>query len=135
MRKLLAAAMLLTLSGCALPTRTFWQETFGLGLYRLIAVQNNGLPHRIEEGTLTGVEVISGDFVLYDDLTFEMWVECKAQVTALEPLPFTRKYAGTYAKSANEIILTWQNDSSTTALFAGRTLRVVRGDVEYLFVK
>ena len=135
MRKVRAAILMLSLSGCALPTKTFWQETFGLGLYRLIAVQNNGLPHRIEEGTLAGVEVMSGDFVFYDDLTFEMWVECKAQVTALEPLPFTRKYAGTYTKSDNEIILTWQNDRSTTAVFAGRTVRVVRGDVEYLFVK
>lgn len=132
MRKLLGVA-LLALTGCATAGTSIREEPFGAATYKLVEVQSYELPHLMVDGSLDGIEVVSGDLQLRPDNTFEMRINGQIQLSALKPLPFTRTYRGEYVSSPMGATLTWQYGGSTTGAFVGSSLRIYRDGVEYFF--
>jgi hypothetical protein len=135
MRKISGAALALILAGCATTSPAPQATAFGTGTYKLIAVENQALPEVLSEGPQAGSEVIFGELHLNGDRTFRMRLDLRAQVSSLQPLTYTRNQSGTFDSSPMGVTLNWAGGSAATGAFFGRTLRVYRDGVEYLFMQ
>jgi hypothetical protein len=134
MRKLMSAALILTLAGCASAPLQQDQPT-GAGTYRLLAINSEGMPVVMTEGPQAGSEVIGGELQLNNDNTFTMRIDLRTQVSSLKPLAYSRSYLGKYDTSNIGVTMAWQEGTATSGAFFGHTLRVYRDGVEYLFLK
>ena len=134
MRKLLSAALILTLAGCASAALQQDQPT-GAGTYKLIAINSEGMPVVLTEGPQAGSEVVSGELLLNDDHTFRMRIDLRTQLSSLKPLEYSRSYNGKYDTSSIGVTMAWQEGTTTSGAFFGHTLRVYRDGMEYLFLK
>lgn len=135
MRKISGAALALFLAGCATTSPAPQATPFGAGTYKLIAVENQALPEVISEGPNAGSEVIFGELHLNADRSFRMRLDLRTQVSSLQPLIYTRNQSGTYDSSPMGVTLSWESGTAATGAFFGRTLRVYRDGVEYLFMQ
>ncbi len=135
MRTLTKFSFILLAAGCAsLPAVP--EQPAGAGTYKLLAVENMALPEVIDYGPQAGEEIVGGQLILKKDGTFEMRIDARAQLTALEPLPYSRAMTGTYTSSNAGVTLTSARDNTTqVGALIDRTLRVYRGGVEYLFIR
>ncbi|HEY0671196.1 MAG TPA: hypothetical protein VGD27_02960 [Longimicrobiales bacterium] len=130
MRRVLGAAILVALAGCASNTQVS-QVPPAAGTYNLIAVDGQAVPHVLASGE----EVISGQLLLKADESFEMRTAMKAQVSSLEPLSFQREQSGVYTTSPIGVQLAWRTGGESIGAFFGRTLRLYYNGVEYLYMK
>jgi hypothetical protein len=134
MRKLMSAALILTLAGCAsAPLQQ--DQPIAAGTYKLIAINSEGMPVVLTEGPQTGSEVVAGELQLNTDNTFRMRIDLRTQVSSLKPLEYSRSYDGKYDTSSIGVTMAWQEGALTSGAFFGRTLRVYRDGMEYLFLK
>lgn len=134
MRKITGAALALILAGCATTSPAPQATEFGIGTYKLLAVENQALPEVLSEGPQAGSEVIFGELHLNADKTFRMRLDLRTKVSSLQPLTYTRNQTGTFESSPMGVTLNWSSGSAATGAFFGRTLRVYRDGVEYLFI-
>lgn len=135
MRRISGAVLALILAGCATTSPAPQATPFGAGTYKLLAVESRALPETLSEGPQAGSEVISGELQLNADWTFQMRVDLRTQMTSLQPFTYTRNQTGTFVSSPMGVTLNWQSGTAATGAFFGRTLRVYRDGVEYLFMQ
>ena len=72
MRKVLLAAMVMAIAGCAtapIVSQTIPSER--VGTYRLLAVEHQAVPEILSEGPQAGTEILSGQLILNSDGTLE----------------------------------------------------------------
>jgi hypothetical protein len=130
MRKLLSAALVLTIAGCAANTQIS-PDISGAGTYKLIAVDGQAVPHKLASGH----EVVEGKLWLKTDGSFEMKTSLSTQMSATEPFKYQREFGGTWTATQIGVQLAWRSGPETSGAYFGRTLRIYRDGVEYLFVK
>jgi hypothetical protein len=136
MRKLILAALVLAIAGCAtapIVSQTIPSER--VGTYRLLAVQHQAVPEILSEGPQAGTEILGGQLVLNNDGTFLMRIDARAKVSSLEPIPFTRSTEGTYASSTVGVTLTSKDGALNDGAYFGTTLSIYRDGIQYLFIK
>lgn len=130
MRRMIAAAMVIALAGCAANSQVPAVPAAG-GTYTLIAVDGQAVPQVIA----TGDEVVSGTLVLAVDGTFEVRTDMRTQMTSVKPLAYQRQQVGKYTVSEIGVQLFWQGGKDSSGAFFGRTLRFYNNGVEYLYMK
>lgn len=120
----------LAVAGCAANSQAGPQfET--TGTYKLIAVDGRAVPEVLS----TGEEVLAGDLVLKRDGSFAMKLDMRVQLSTPEPLTVRRELGGRYTASPIGVQLVWRDNVETSGAFFGRTLRIYRDGIEYLFMK
>lgn len=134
MRDFIRFAVILTLAGCA-PAATVSKEVAGPHTYTLLAVDHMAVPEAPVTGPLAGQEIIGGELDLKANGTFEMGIRGRAQMSTLEPLPFSRVTAGTFTASNIGVTLTSTDNVVRDGAFFGKTLRIYVDGIEYLFIQ
>jgi hypothetical protein len=130
MRRILAAAVLIALSGCATNTQVS-NVPAAAGAYKLIAVDGQAVPQVIANGD----EVVAGTLQLKVDGTFDVRTDMRTQMSSTQPLAYQRKQAGSYTSTPIGVQLKWAAGSESSGAFFGRTLRFYSNGVEYLYMK
>ena len=134
MRTLLALSLGVSLIGCASSSTIVPNESPSItGVYTLMAVDNQAVPEALPGHTST--DVLGGRLDLRSDGSFNITIQMRTQLSALEPFTYSRKLAGSYTGSRDGLTLAWQDGKKSTGFFFGKTLRVSRDGVEYLFYK
>ena len=136
MRKVLLAALVLAIAGCAtapIVSQTIPSER--IGTYRLLAVEHQAVPEVLSEGPQAGTEILGGQLILNADGTFLMRIDARAQVSSLEPLPFSRTSSGTYSGSTVGVTLAMKDGTQNDGAYFGKTLSIYRDGIQYLFIK
>jgi hypothetical protein len=133
MRKIVAAALLMTLAGCAANTQVAQQSpvSTAAGEYKLIAVDGQAVPQVIS----TGDEVVSGRLLLHADGSFEMQTAMRTQMSSTQPLAYQRNQLGSFSATSIGVQLKFQSGVESSGAFFGRTLRFYQNNVEYLYLK
>lgn len=130
MRRMIAAAMVVALAGCAAKSQVPGVPA-AAGTYTLIAVDGQAVPQKISNGD----EVVSGKLILAPDGTFEVRTDLRTQMTSVQPLAYQRQQLGTYTVSKIGVQLFWQGGRDSSGAFFGKTLRFYNNGVEYLYMK